>query len=429
MTAEVAIVNSGAIALAADSAVTIGGQKIYNSAIKLFSLSKTEPVAIMIYGNANLLDVPWETLIKSFRSLNGTNKFDTLEEYSQEFLKYITQKGEYFSQNVQQSWFFGKVASYFSIIREEVLQQIHSIFEEKGELAEINFINDVLNRIILKHHLEITARTLTLTMTEAFEKEIQVKYLPKLNEIIGEVFQKIELSTDMMEKFYDIAICLLTRDIFSNGTSGIVVAGFGDNEIYPSIITFEIEAFFEGKLKYKNLENKSQKIKNGTHCTIIAFAQEDMVNAFMSGINPAVSAMLFNYMEQLFNRLPELLNDNSISNKAKSSFAKNSKDLLDDFFKQLNNYIQQDHISPVLDMVNVLPKDELAAMAEALVNLTAFKRKMTVGMETVGGPIDVAVISKGDGFVWVKRKHYFPAELNQHFFSNYFRGLNNDNNN
>ena len=37
----------------------------------------------------------------------------------------------------------------------------------------------------------------------------------------------------------------------------------------------------------------------------------------------------------------------------------------------------------------------------------------------VGGPIDVAVISKGDGFVWIKRKHYFKAELNLHFLDNY----------
>ena len=70
-------------------------------------------------------------------------------------------------------------------------------------------------------------------------------------------------------------------------------------------------------------------------------------------------------------------------------------------------------------MVNALPKDELAAMAEALVNLTAFKRRLTGTLETVGGPIDVAVISKGDGLVWVKRKHYFPKELNPHFFTNY----------
>ena len=55
-------------------------------------------------------------------------------------------------------------------------------------------------------------------------------------------------------------------------------------------------------------------------------------------------------------------------------------------------------------MVAMLPKEELAVMAETLVNLTSFKQKMTMGTETVGGPIDVAVITKGDGFSWVKRK-------------------------
>jgi len=47
------------------------------------------------------------------------------------------------------------------------------------------------------------------------------------------------------------------------------------------------------------------------------------------------------------------------------------------------------------------------------------KRKMSQGIETVGGPIDVAVISKGDGFVWIKRKHYFKPELNVPFLENY----------
>ena len=51
---------------------------------------------------------------------------------------------------------------------------------------------------------------------------------------------------------------------------------------------------------------------------------------------------------------------------------------------------------------------------------------LAADLETVGGPIDVAVISKGDGFVWVKRKHYFPADLNNHFFRNYFRGIDDE---
>jgi hypothetical protein len=70
-------------------------------------------------------------------------------------------------------------------------------------------------------------------------------------------------------------------------------------------------------------------------------------------------------------------------------------------------------------VVEILPKDELAAMAESLVNLTSLKRKMSLGEETVGGPIDVAIISKGEGLIWIRRKHYFKKELNPHFFVRY----------
>jgi len=75
-------------------------------------------------------------------------------------------------------------------------------------------------------------------------------------------------------------------------------------------------------------------------------------------------------------------------------------------------------------MVNVasLPKDELGAMAESLVNLTKFKRRVSIERETVGGPIDVAVITKGDGFVWMKRKHYFDAGLNPRFIARISKG-------
>jgi hypothetical protein len=54
MTAEVAILNNNGIALAADSAVTIGHEegKIFTSADKLFQLSECAPVGIMVYGSA-----------------------------------------------------------------------------------------------------------------------------------------------------------------------------------------------------------------------------------------------------------------------------------------------------------------------------------------------------------------------------------------
>ena len=39
--------------------------------------------------------------------------------------------------------------------------------------------------------------------------------------------------------------------------------------------------------------------------------------------------------------------------------------------------------------------------------------RFTPGAATVGGPVEVAVITKHEGFKWVDRKLYYPRELNE----------------
>jgi hypothetical protein len=64
-----------------------------------------------------------------------------------------------------------------------------------------------------------------------------------------------------------------------------------------------------------------------------------------------------------------------------------------------------------------MPKQELGTLASSLIEITSLKRKVSRGQETVGGDVDVAIISKAEGFVWIKRKHYFPKDLNARFFN------------
>jgi hypothetical protein len=63
---------------------------------------------------------------------------------------------------------------------------------------------------------------------------------------------------------------------------------------------------------------------------------------------------------------------------------------------------------------------ELESLAEELINITSVKRKFSSGTESVGGPIDVAIISRIDGFVWIGRKHYFQPNLNPRYFHRKF---------
>ena len=52
MTTIVGVLNKRAVAIAADSAVTIGDtHKVMNTGNKIFTLSKYAPVGIAIYGN------------------------------------------------------------------------------------------------------------------------------------------------------------------------------------------------------------------------------------------------------------------------------------------------------------------------------------------------------------------------------------------
>ncbi len=81
MTAEIAVMNRFAVALAADSAVTVGqgdSQKVFQTENKLFEVSEHKPVGLMIYSDTEFFDVPWETIIKDFRAKHGSEPCETI---------------------------------------------------------------------------------------------------------------------------------------------------------------------------------------------------------------------------------------------------------------------------------------------------------------------------------------------------------------
>ena len=90
MTAIVGVLNKHAVAIAADSAVTMGNtHKVVNSANKIFTLSKFHPVAIMTYNNAAFMGVPWDIIIKEYRKGLRKRSFPKLEGYVSDFIDFL----------------------------------------------------------------------------------------------------------------------------------------------------------------------------------------------------------------------------------------------------------------------------------------------------------------------------------------------------
>jgi hypothetical protein len=59
-----------------------------------------------------------------------------------------------------------------------------------------------------------------------------------------------------------------------------------------------------------------------------------------------------------------------------------------------------------------MPTQDAVALAEFLAETVKGYVRFSPGPDTVGGPTDVAAVTKHEGFKWVKRKHYYDPGLN-----------------
>ena len=217
-----------------------------------------------------------------------------------------------------------------------------------------------------------------------------------------------------------LARLVLERRVPFSPSTGVVVAGYGSDDLFPTLVSYELFGVVEGQLRIHRT-NHVDVDRNGTRARVIPFAQKEMVERFLYGLDERIERRITDFCkatiptirQKTLGRLemePEDLK--SIEADMEESEAAVLTSLRDNAFEAL----REESRDEIEGMVEFMPKSEMGRMAEALVNLTSIKRRVSRGMETVGGPIDVAVIYQADGFVWVKRKHYFPSELNSRFF-------------
>lgn len=425
MTAEVAVLNRQAVALAADSSVTVGGDKTFFSANKIFTLSKYYPVGIMVYGHAQLMGVPWETLIKVCRNEIGAKRFDTLESYATDFLDFIKNFKLLFASEQQEAFVQDILNGYYwNEIKHDIDRESASLIAKAGRISDSE-MTDISSAVIQVHSDTWDGAEALASVPESHADDIVERYDGIIERAIKDAFEELKLSSKTLEQLRKIGGNLFSKAIFPAGASGVAIAGFGGSEAFPSIRRMKILGIANDRLIYA--ERGVSQISHDQSAFIVPFAQQDMVYLFMEGIDEGLKQFMETDLANAFSqyRKDVLKNIGKKNSEQRQAFSKALEEeadkLLRRYRKRVAAYRRMYLVDPIIEIAATLPKDELAAMAESLVSLTLFKRRVTSERETVGGPIDVALISKGDGFVWVKRKHYFPHELNPQFLLNYYK--------
>ncbi|OWP75311.1 hypothetical protein [Flavobacterium oreochromis] len=423
MTAVIGILNKNGMTMAADSAVTVTGgnsKKIYNTANKIFTLSKHHPIGIMIYSSSSFMTTPWEIIIKLYRKELKDTSFDTVLEYKNNFIQFL-EKNDYFTNAETQLKNF-KNFGYWNLsnLKDRVVEKLSDgktedeLAEEFKELA-LEDINLTLS--IYKDDDEI------LPTFDGYSLDDFKNYATEsINEIIEIVFEGIALSDEILENIKILYWKYFKSFNFIGQETGLVFGGFGDKEIYPSILSIRISEVLDNRLRIK--DDLGGQISDNNNGAILPFAQTDVINMFIKGIDPEIENTYFSVVEKFIRKYNKTLFD--IIQPENPDLAQqvenvNIDEILTEFAEELNTLKREKQIIPTVDTVSILSKEDLAEMAESLIYLTYLKRRISSSEESVGGPIDVAIISKGDGFIWKKRKHYFSEELNKQFMANYFK--------
>jgi hypothetical protein len=153
---------------------------------------------------------------------------------------------------------------------------------------------------------------------------------------------------------------------------GMIVAGYSSSDSHAEV--YQIEMSGEG------CPNPVALVP-GSECGLAVGGQPEAISRLIFGADPRLSAVL----EQ----------DLGVPHEQAGPAVQ---------------VIQQRLTMPVVQ--DAMPFQDALDLGEFLVDLTIRLTRFAPGAPTVGGPIEVAGITKHEGFKWVKRKYYYPSELN-----------------
>lgn len=420
MSAGICIMNRNAIAMAADSAVTVGDHiAIHNSANKLFSLSKVAPVGAIIYANSTFMNVPMEIIFKEYKKFVNKKTLNSLKDYLFDFISYLESNTKYFRFDISEESYVnslfldllgGLIGDYTVLSQRKASEKGCELTDdEKDHIGEetlagtVKFINSMKNMNGEK-------------CSDYIKSKYKTKFIDFLKKENGLSWIKEEQINGLVDE-----ICVVYDKCFDrSGYVGLAIAGYGNGEIYPSLIHIHLCGVIDGKVRY--FIDQESSINEKAPASIVPLAQVDVMQTFFFGINDQFLGYLGREIPNQIAESLKSMDDSLFANGQKQNVMKQMVGVTGNILQHVQETAINDYMKPVFESVATLPIEELGLLAESMISITSIRRKVALdtNVGTVGGPIDVSIISKGDGFIWLKRKHYFDGKYNpQYFYSHY----------
>lgn len=406
MTSEVLIMNERGIAVAADSAAFSNG-KVFK-ANKFFELTPNQPIGVMIYGASSIATVPFDIFVAEYRAQLGNRRFDRLSDCAKDFMGFIENGGSssfegnpIITQGYKDAFVFQALDQALKMYKEEIDGKIGERIRAGTECDFDSVADEVLDRELDHFIGEVDG-------TEVDRAVSWIEGAVRHGDIRPYLMQFRLWTVDGLKN--RVLRCLASNIVSGRSVgfdTGIVFMGYGDQDYFPS---FEEHTVFGiSPVGLNSVQERRLTIDSENRSSIVTFAQDDVIRAFLHGANPSIlNNMEYDLTKTMTQFMDEILK--VVPEEEKERIRELGIDLIPSWFQGFYHVLDNEYREPVEQAIGHLSKDEMAALVEALVGSTSIRRHVSDDEETVGGPIDVVVISRDDGFIWIKRKQYFNIE-------------------
>ena len=238
--------------------------------------------------------------------------------------------------------------------------------------------------------------------------DVIVRWYRKQNDSSG--FPKLEDYVQQFKGFVDSEIIAshIKNDVVfkEKERTFLVFAGYGEDEAYPSIYQYEVTGINKSKLQWQL--SGSANISGEQESNIFTSGQSDIIDAIELGIqNERIGVIRKRFQTLIEDLLTQNLLDSLIVKIDYPTIRQEVADLIRESGKE--------HLRQHLKAIKQFDLQKMACLAENLIKATELHRKITFRQEGVGGLIDLAVITREDGFQWLNRKSWYePSKGGQY---------------
>lgn len=388
MTAQVAVLNTQGVALASDSAVTViggGTSRSYPSADKIFPVQGM-PIAVLHSGCAALWGVPWQLLVDMWAQHREPVQAVSVEAYAREFTTWLAGQPALVTEEAQDEFFRWTFRDYLLAVRGRIRRDL----EAQGIDPAVGYVEGALADVVdgaATHYLEVLNSRPPLRGPEQVDAAaLCTRLSDELDDDLAWVFDDTPRTARLDVLVKQMAALLVVRAEPFSSDAVLAFTGYGRDDYFPSLFQMTLSGAVGGVVR--TYDESQAAVSSSNRVSITPLGLTDAIHAFLRGTSPqyrlAAHQVLDGYLEE----------------DEEADGTQPAHDQLDAKFDELE---WKEFLSPMLGIVETLPMLEMLRLADSLVGLASL-RQLIQGQSSVGGPIDLARVTKNGGFEWVRSK-------------------------